>query len=149
MLLGHLAVPTILREYLDLKPIPLYVGSLFPDLVDKTMEEAGWLPNGRNIAHTLFTLTVTTAWVEHLGGKASAVSWAIGYLAHLIGDVSGLVPWFYPFVAYEFKRSRPRPFLHKVKKAITHAGPLEWALIAWAVIIASGRLAGKKRGRSR
>ena len=140
MLLGHLAVPTILRQYFDLEAVPLYVGSFFPDLVDKTMEEAGWLPNGRNIAHTLFTLMVTTAWVERIGGKASAVSWAIGYLAHLIGDVSGLVPWFYPFVAYEFKRPRPRPFLQKVTRAITYAGPLEWALVVWAVVVVSSRI---------
>lgn len=145
MLLGHLAVPAILREYLDLEAVPLYVGSFFPDLVDKTMEEAGWLPNGRNIAHTLFTLTVTTAWVERIGGKASAVSWAIGYLGHLICDVSGLVPWFYPFVAYEFKRPRPRPFLEKVRRAITHASPLEWALVAWAAVLVFRQVVGRKQ----
>jgi hypothetical protein len=140
MLLGHLAIPTILREYFDLEAIPLYVGSFFPDLVDKTLEEVGWLPNGRNIAHTLFTLAVTTVWVERIGGKASAISWAIGYLGHLVCDVSGLVPWLYPFVAYEFKTPRSRPFLQKVKRAITHAGPLEWALVVWAVVLVSGRV---------
>ena len=144
MLLGHLAVPTILRQYFDLEAVPLYVGSFFPDLVDKTLEEAGWLPNGRNIAHTLFTLTVTTAWVERIGGKASAISWAVGYLGHLIGDVSGLVPWFYPFVAYEFRRPRPRPFLEKVKRAITYASPLEWALLVWALVVVCRQALNKR-----
>lgn len=144
MLLGHLAVPTILKQYFELEAGPLYVGSLFPDLVDKTLEEAGWLPNGRNIAHTLFTLMVTTAWVERIRGKASAISWAVGYLGHLIGDVSGLVPWFYPFVAYEFKPNRKYTFLYKVKRAITHAGPLEWALVVWAVAAVIGRLVVKR-----
>ena len=104
MLLGHLAVPVLFRHYMDRKGyafMPLLGGSIFPDVVDKSLHQLKVTRNGRHIGHTLLTLTITTLLVRVIGGENQAKSWAAGYVSHLLGDGEGL-PLLYPFRRYYF-----------------------------------------------
>lgn len=143
MLLGHLAVPTLLKHYLPLETGPLYAGSFFPDVVDKTLHAAGLAANGRTWAHTLLTLTTTTLLVYLVWGAFTARSWFVGYLAHLLCDVGGDVPWFYPFMAYEFRPST-RTFWQKLARWSRNIQLSEVFLVAWALLVA-GHYAGNGR----
>ena len=73
---------------------------ILPDLVDKPLD-ALEIGGGRFVGHTLlFVLLVSAAfalWKWRLGLAA-----LVGGMSHLILDLDGLVPWFYPFKDYEF-----------------------------------------------
>ena len=132
MLIGHLAVPTILQHYFPLKLAPLYVGSVAPDVMDKGLQQMGVTVNGRNWAHNLFTLLITTTAIWMLKGNAAAKSWFIGYCGHLLCDADGFVPWFHPFATYKFYPSE-KNLWQKVKLARPTA--LELFLVFWAIMI--------------
>ena len=88
---------------------PLFIASLFPDMVDKTI---GYLlhlmPNGRHYSHNLFSLIGFSLLVTCLWGRPTGYAWFAGYLGHLLADGDSLVPWFFPLKKYAFKRGRLR-----------------------------------------
>ncbi len=141
MLLGHLAVPTILHHYLRLNPAPLYIGSVVPDVVDKGLQQVGLTVNGRNWAHNVFSLIISTAIIWLLKDRQIAKSWFIGYLGHLICDADGFVPWFYPFATYEFYPSE-KSLWQKIKSA--RPSIIEFVLILSAISIFLLSLKGRK-----
>lgn len=116
MLFGHLAVPTILHHYFELKPVPLYGGSIAPDVIDKGLQQMGLTVNGRNWAHNIFSLLISTTLIWLVKDGQTAKSWFIGYLGHLICDANGFVPWFYPLASYEFYPSE-KNLWEKIKSA--------------------------------
>jgi len=76
----------------DVGAVALLVGSQVPDLVDKPLAWwLGLLPAGRSLAHSLpFTLPVVVTVLvatRALDRGRVGVAFAIGYLAHLPGDV--------------------------------------------------------------
>lgn len=110
--LGHLAVAYLLyvgyavpashRLPARWALISLFVASQVPDLVDKPLAYYGVLANGRAFAHSLFTFAVVSvlvwlvarrllanqpegSWRYHLV-RLVPVSFAVGYVSHLIAD---------------------------------------------------------------
>jgi len=132
MLIGHLALPTILKQYFDLKPLPLYAGSVAPDVVDKGLQQMGLTVNGRNWAHNIFALITSTTAIWLIKDKSTAKSWFIGYLGHLLCDSNGFVPWLHPLATYEFHPSE-KNIWQKLKTA--RLGSLELIFIFWAIVV--------------
>lgn len=138
MLLGHLAVPIIIKKHLpQTKLTPLLVASIFPDVVDKTLKELKLRRNGRTFSHALVGLGFSTILIWLLWGKAAARSWALGYLLHLLGDLGGTVPWLYPFRDYAFVLSQ-FGYKQKLRRIITHPNPTESILLLWAAVLLLG-----------
>lgn len=135
MIIGHLTLPAILRHYFpELEAAPLYTGSLFPDVMDKGLHSMRLMVNGRTVAHTLFSLIVTTTIIAIFLGKKSARSWAVGYFGHLICDGGGDVPWLYPFTTYTFRESE-RNIWQKIKRWFSNPNPFEIVLTLWAIVL--------------
>ena len=120
MIFGHLAVSALLHHYLDVDLETVVVGSVFPDVVDKTLCQVLRLtPSGRMYAHTLLGLTLSTGVVSLFGGRRKARAWALGYLGHLVADSGGWLPLLYPFREYEFSGREPGLF-EIVQRALQH-----------------------------
>ena len=71
-------------------------GTQFPDLVDKPLAwYFGVLPNGRSLAHSLITATLVCALMiraaDRYDRRELGVAFAVGYLAHLPGDMVGSI----------------------------------------------------------
>lgn len=94
---GYLAFSLLSRVVGDGRPtgrqaVAVAVGSQFPDLVDKPL---GWgttlLPSGISLAHSLLFAVPTSVAVvlvaRRLGAAGVGWAFAVGYLAHLPGDV--------------------------------------------------------------
>ena len=134
MLFGHLAVSVLQHRYLKADLVPVVVAGVSPDVVDKTLCQVLHLtPCGRMFGHTLVGLGLSALVVGLIWGRRAAWSWALGYLAHLLGDSHGFVPWLYPFVGYDFPQHAPGLF-EIVCRALADpaAMALELALSAWA-----------------
>lgn len=95
--IGYLAYSFLVRVTEGRSPstggtIALAVGTQFPDLIDKPL---GWgttlLPSGQSLAHSLLfaipLLVVLLGIGLAIGRSSSALAFAVGYLAHLPGDV--------------------------------------------------------------
>ncbi len=134
MLLGHLAASTLLHRCLNVDILPVTFGAIFPDVVDKTLCQVLHLtPSGRMYAHTLLSLMMTTSLVGWLKGPNLAWGWGVGYLSHLLCDIGGFVPWFYPFMPYDFKPNQSN--LSDLFIRIFNATrPLELLLIVAAIL---------------
>ena len=135
MIFGHLAISALAHRYLDADLAPVMIAGLAPDLVDKTAcQILQATPSGRMWGHTLVGLVLSTLLIALLGGKCAARSWALGYLGHLLGDLNSSVPWFYPFVSYDFT---PSPSLWRVLHNLLRdplSLSLEIALTVWAIL---------------
>lgn len=84
--------------------IPLFVASLFPDVIDKTIGYVFHaMPNGRHYAHNVFSLLGLSLLVTMVWGKAAGYAWFSGYLGHLLVDNDGTLPWFFPLKKYSFE----------------------------------------------
>ena len=74
---------------------------LLPDLVDKPLWVLGVISDGRFIGHTL--LLVGLAAVAFFIKKRAYGLFALcGGIPHLLLDMGGFHPWFYPFKHYDF-----------------------------------------------
>jgi len=134
MFLGHLAIPILLNYYGQGDTEPLFAATLFPDIVDKSLQQVGMARNGRTLAHTLFSLTLSTFVVKLIWNKATAKSWMLGYLGHLLCDAGGTIPWLYPLAAYDFEPSS-RDLWQKIKHGATNISLVESILLIWAISI--------------
>ena len=139
MIFGHLAISALEHRYLDADLVPVMVAGLAPDLVDKTAcQILQTTPSGRMWGHTLIGLALSTLLIDLLWGKRVARSWALGYMGHLLGDLNGPLPWFYPFISYDFK---PSPSLWHVLRDFLRdpvSLGLEMALTVWAIAALQG-----------
>lgn len=135
MLFGHVAVSVLQHRYLKVDFAPVVVAGVFPDLMDKTLCQVLHLtPSGRTFGHSLAGLALSAGVVGLIWGRRAAQSWALGYLAHLLCDAGGFVPWLYPFVRYEFPPHSPG-LLEIVRQALANPATIgpDLALSAWAV----------------
>ena len=134
MLFGHLAVSALEHRYLKVPLVPVMAATILPDAVDKVSHYVlGDNASGRMWGHTLVAALLSSLIILVLFGKHHALGWGLGYLSHLVCDVSGVVPWFAPFVTYEFPPSED--FLTTLWAALTR--PLlilEVLLSAWALL---------------
>ena len=103
ILFGHIGISVFLGSFLSLTLFVVLIGTMIPDIIDKTLYLLGLTNTGRFIAHTLF-LGILISLIVHLVFRKKLVSISIwsGYLLHLLEDATHFVPWFYPFVNYDF-----------------------------------------------
>jgi hypothetical protein len=112
-LVGHLAVALLEQRLLTatdqgkLAHGTLFVASLFPDVVDKTIGYGFKLmPNGRHYAHNLFGLLLGSLGIALILGKSAGYGWFLGHLGHLLADIDGdsQPPWLFPIKQYHFPK---------------------------------------------
>ena len=79
----------------------LIIGSMFPDLIDKSMLFLS-LGSGRGISHTLLFVSFAFGFLFLItkGNKAIPFPFLIGEIFHLILDLPD-IPLFYPFIPYD------------------------------------------------
>lgn len=144
MLIGHIAVAILEKRYLGTELAPTLAGGLFPDVLDKTLCQVLHLvPNGRTWGHTIFTLAVSSVMVRLLAGRATARSWALGFIGHLLADLRGDLPLWYPFKSYDFEPSPGfkeivQRFLADRSEVALEVVLLILALLAWSSESTSG-----------
>lgn len=106
MLIGHIGIALLEHRLLDADLAPVMAGALFPDALDKTLcQVLALTPSGRMWGHTALSVGTTTLLVGLLAGNRAARSWLLGYLGHLLADLEGAIPWWYPFRTYQFEPS--------------------------------------------
>jgi len=100
---GHIGITAFVGSFLSLSLFIVLIGSLMPDIIDKTLFLLGLTNTGRFIGHTLF-LGILFSLITHLIFRKKLVSLSLlfGYWFHLLEDVTNFVPWFFPFVNYNF-----------------------------------------------
>jgi len=99
---GHVALAILGNRYLKADWLPVLIGGLLPDLIDKPLNDIfHWTPHGRYAMHSLTAVVVLTLVVQYFFQWAAAYSYMIGHLSHLLGDAD-FNPWFWPFVSYRF-----------------------------------------------
>lgn len=90
------------REELTFRLIILSsIGSLLPDLLDKTIFYI-LISSGRAFGHTLIFLLLSTL-IAYLIWKKDGLIFGLSVLIHLILDLGGYIPLFWPFT--EFKET--------------------------------------------
>ncbi|MHA1471550.1 MAG: metal-dependent hydrolase [Promethearchaeota archaeon] len=103
-----MAVPLIVFELPLIKKkfgfnrLALIIGSLFPDIIDKSMLFLN-LGSGRGISHTILFVVVSFI-VLHVATKRNSfvsLPFLIGMATHLLLDLPE-VPLFFPFIPYDF-----------------------------------------------
>ncbi|MFX1394178.1 MAG: metal-dependent hydrolase [Promethearchaeota archaeon] len=94
-------IPQIKKRY-RVNRFALIIGSMFPDIVDKTLLFLK-LSNGRAYFHSLLVVFICFGILFLLskGNKAISVPFLIGMLFHLLLDLPN-IPLFYPFITYDF-----------------------------------------------
>jgi len=101
--LGHLGITLFIINLLSLSLFYGAIGALLPDLIDKPLNIVGITSSGRTISHTLIAGMIVFSLAYLLTkNKKITISLTLGYYLHLIEDLPFLVPWFYPFVSYDF-----------------------------------------------
>jgi membrane-bound metal-dependent hydrolase YbcI (DUF457 family) len=110
---GHLASSYLVSRVTGLHWSLLAGAAVFPDLVDKGLRCAGLFATGRHVAHNLFALMLTVVAVAFWWGGRAGISWAVGYVVHLAGDLpfSWDMPWFYPLEWGAWHNSVPQAFM--------------------------------------
>lgn len=123
-LLTHIAVPLTIFEFPYIKKkfsfnrFALILGSIFPDLIDKTLMFFG-LESGRGISHSLiFNFLLFISVVLIFKKKSIYLPFVIGISFHLILDMPEL-PLFYPFVIYNFPILKD-PLLFYIHRLFTY-----------------------------
>jgi len=102
-ILGHIGITAFLASLLFFYPLLAAASSLIPDLIDKPFYILGIFPCGRYIGHTLLAIVIVGL-ISYLLTKRKLVALSIsfGMLMHLFEDMPYFIPWFYPFVDYDF-----------------------------------------------
>ncbi|MCK5342386.1 MAG: metal-dependent hydrolase, partial [Candidatus Heimdallarchaeota archaeon] len=105
----HVFLPLITWELLSPKLEKLHVsrfwliiGSILPDLVDKPLSMLfPTIFSGRGIAHAPFIILIFCGILRlTVKRKEIAISLGIGIAFHILLDLPGNIPWFWPFVEY-------------------------------------------------
>lgn len=103
ILFGHIGITMFFGGLFSLNFLPLLLGSILPDLIDKPLVLLGLSESGRFIGHTLFTgIVVSLSSFVITRKKMVPISLFFGHFVHLLEDLPFFLPWFYPFVDYDF-----------------------------------------------
>lgn len=102
-ILGHIGITAFLASVIGLPILIAAISSQIPDLIDKPLFLIGIFPSGRYIGHTIFFVLLFGI-ITYIITKKKAISVAVsfGMLMHLFEDLPYFVPWFYPFMNYDF-----------------------------------------------
>lgn len=99
---GHLAYSILGNRYFLADWIPVLIGGILPDLIDKPLNDILLItPYGRYAMHSFAGLAAATLIAYWFTNRKTACSYLIGHLSHLIADMD-FNPWFWPFVEYKF-----------------------------------------------
>ncbi len=102
-ILGHIGITAFLASLLFFYPFLAAISSQIPDLIDKPLYLLGIFPSGRYIGHTILAVLVIGLLAYALTKrKLVALSISFGMLMHLFEDLPYFIPWFYPFINYNF-----------------------------------------------
>jgi hypothetical protein len=134
MISGHLAISALLHHYTQVDARPVLLGGIFPDAVDKAIQAGGLATSGRTIAHTLLSWTLSSLVVRRAWGNRAAGAWAAGYLAHLLADADGFVPWLFPFRGYCFPQ-RPQQSFQLMPTLFSRPSFLELVFLTWWLLV--------------
>jgi hypothetical protein len=100
---GHIGITLFFGTLLSLSIFSLIIGSILPDLIDKPFQLLGISTSGRFIGHTLFMgLLISGISFLIFRKKSVSISLLFGHWFHLLQDAQYFVPWFYPFINYDF-----------------------------------------------
>ena len=100
---GHIGITAFFGSLLSLSILSIFIGSLLPDIIDKPFQIIGMSPSGRFIGHTLFMgFVISCISLLIIRKKYVPISLLFGYWFHLLQDAQHFVPWFYPFINYDF-----------------------------------------------
>lgn len=107
---GHIGITAFFAAFFSLSPLTAAIASQMPDVIDKSLYLLGLTPTARYIGHTLF-IAVLFGFISYIVTKRKIFSLSIffGMIMHLLEDLptilfdgAGLIPWFFPFVNYNF-----------------------------------------------
>lgn len=109
LFLGHIGINAFLASMIFLPVLAFVIGGELPDVVDKGLFVLGnefnlfVYPCSRLIAHT-FYFPIMAGLVAFLitRDKKIALAVGLGSAMHLVEDLHDFIPFFYPFVKYDF-----------------------------------------------
>ena len=149
ILVGHIIAAKLASKLVRGDDRVSIAGSLFPDVVDKSLNLIGLSPSGRIPAHGFVVGLSSTFLVYILGlqrglSRRWGLSWGAGYLSHLSCDVEAGLPWFlYPIhYEHEVEASVPMDWLFRGDEPVP-----KWTLVAEALLVAAQALWTSRRGR--
>lgn len=93
---------------------------LLPDLIDKPLWILGVISDGRYIGHTLLVAALV-ALAFSLKKRVYGLFAICGSISHLLLDIWGFVPWFYPFKDYNFP-------------SVDYHGVITWYAVVFTVL---------------
>ncbi len=107
-LIFHVAVPLsifeipLIKRKFEFNRFALIIGSLLPDIVDKSLLLINF-GYGRGFSHTILFVLISFVILHLIVKRRTNISYPflLGLIFHLILDLPE-VPLFYPFIAYEF-----------------------------------------------
>lgn len=99
---GHTAFSVLGNRYFQADWIPVLIGGVLPDLIDKPLNDVFfWTPYGRYAMHSLAGCAIATLIVYLATNWKTASAYLVGHLSHLFADLD-FNPWFWPFVEYQY-----------------------------------------------
>jgi len=102
--LGHVGTALVIASFFSLPITAFVMGVLLPDLLDKSLVLFNVVECSRSYGHTLaFAGFAGIVAFVVTRKRETAIAVALGCLFHLAEDVTGMVPFDYPFVAYDFQ----------------------------------------------
>lgn len=103
--IGHIGISLAAAYLLRLNMAVTVFCGILPDLLDKPLTALLGLTQGRYVGHTLlFIFLIVVAFF--IWKRKYGVAALVGGISHLLLDLGGFVPWFYPFVSYQFEHGR-------------------------------------------
>ena len=124
---GRLRIPQAVALLLKAQLTVTAFCFLLPDLVDKPLWALG-IGCGRCLAHTLlFVFIVSIAFSTRK--RVYGLFALLGGILHLLTDLGWFVPWFWPFVRYDFPQ-------------LEFADTFQWSEVGWLAIELSAVVLG-------
>lgn len=109
--LGHIGIALIIATLFYMPLAAFVLGSILPDIFDKSLAIAGLIPCGRSFAHNVFFAIAAGAVAFGITRrKGVGIALALGVLLHLAQDAYYFVPYLYQLVQYDFGDCGPVTF---------------------------------------
>ena len=101
--LAHIGISILLASLLYIPVAGALIGSLAPDIVDKTLFVLGISPCSRFFAHSIFfgPLLASAVFIA-TRRKDIAIAVLFGSYVHLLEDAMNFLPLLYPLMKYNF-----------------------------------------------
>lgn len=101
--IAHIGITLFFASLFSISFFYVGIASLLPDIIDKPLAMIGLTPCGRHLGHSLLVGIIISGLVYLITRKKIIfVSILFGYLMHLLLDLPGFIPLFYPIISYDF-----------------------------------------------